>query len=58
MSPLARAIVTELRTEPRHFGEVVEAHMDVPWRDFLGAWGEVRAADVLMRDDAGRYLVT
>lgn len=58
MSPLARAIVTELRAQPRHFGEVVDAHMDVPWRDFLRAWGEVRAADVLARDDAGRYLVT
>jgi hypothetical protein len=58
MSRLAEVIVAELRAQPRHFGEVVEAHMDVPWRDFLRAWGEVRAADVLARDDAGRYLVS
>ena len=58
MSRLAEVIVAELRAQPRHFGDVVEAHMDVPWRDFLRAWGEVRAADVLARDDAGRYLIS
>ena len=58
MSPLACAIVAEVSAEPRHFGELVLAHMDVPWRDFLRAWGEVRGADVLSRDDAGRYLVS
>ena len=42
---------------PRHFGELVEAHMDALWRDFLYAWGEVRASDLLERDDAGRYLI-
>jgi ABC-type iron transport system FetAB ATPase subunit len=57
VSPLARALVAELRERPRHFGELVEAHMDAPWRDFLRAWGEVRAADVLARDDAGRYVI-
>ncbi len=57
MSPLARAIVARLSAQPGHFGELVEAHMDVPWRDFLRAWGEVRAAAVLSRDDAGRYLI-
>jgi len=58
MSRLAEVIIAELRAQPRHFGQVVEAHMDVPWRDFLRAWGEVRAAAVLARDDAGRYLVS
>lgn len=58
MSPLARAIVAGLSSQPRHFGELVQAHMDVPWRDFLRAWGEVRAAAVLSRDDAGRYRVS
>ena len=57
MSPLAQALVQELRARPSQFGELVEAHMDVPWRDFLLAWGEVRAADVLGRDDEGRYLI-
>jgi hypothetical protein len=58
VSPLARAIAAELAAQPSHFGDLVQAHMDVPWRDFLRAWGEVRAADVLSRDDAGRYLVS
>ena len=57
MSPLAGALVALLRERPRHFGELVEAHMDAPWRDFLYAWGEVRASDLLARDDAGRYLI-
>ena len=57
MSPLARSLVAELREGPRHFAELVEAHMKVPWRDFLRAWGELRAAGVLARDDAGRYLI-
>ena len=57
MSPLAGALVALLRERPRHFGELVEAHMDTPWRDFLRAWGEVRATDLLGRDDAGRYVI-
>jgi hypothetical protein len=57
VSPLARALVAELRERPRHFGELVEAHMETPWRDFLRAWGEVRVADLLGRDEAGRYLI-
>ncbi len=57
MSPLAESLVAELSERPRHFGELVEAHMQTPWREFLLAWGEVRAADVLGRDDEGRYLI-
>ncbi len=57
MSPLAARIVAEISAEPRHFAEVVEAHADVPWRDLLRAWGEVRAASVLGRADDGRYLI-
>jgi hypothetical protein len=57
MSPLARALLDELRARPRHFGELVEAHMQTPWREFLLAWGELRTADVLGRDDAGRYVI-
>ena len=44
MSPLAELLVAELSERPRHFGELVEAHMQTPWREFLLAWGEVRAA--------------
>ena len=57
VSPLAQSLVAELADGPRQFGELVEAHMDVPWRDFLRAWGEIRAADILGRDDDGRYLI-
>jgi hypothetical protein len=57
VSPLARALVAELQQRPRHFGELVEAHRDRPWAEFLRAWGEVRMADVLGRDDAGRYVI-
>jgi hypothetical protein len=57
VSPLARALVEELQQCPRHFGELVQAHLDTPWPEFLRAWGEVRAADVLGRDDAGRYVI-
>ena len=57
MSALARRIAAELAERPRHFSEVVEGHADVSWRELLLAWGEVRSADVLKRDEAGRYLV-
>lgn len=57
MSPLGERLVADLRAQPRHFAELVEAHGEVGWRDFLLAWGEVRAAAVLARDDAGRYLI-
>jgi len=57
VSPLATSLVAELAASPRHFGELVEAHMATPWREFLLAWGELRAAEVLGRDDAGRYVI-
>jgi hypothetical protein len=58
MSPLARSLVEELQQRPRHFGELVEAHLNTPWAQFLRAWGELRAADVLGRDDDGRYVIS
>jgi len=58
VNPLAERLVLELRERPRHFAELVEAHTDVAWRDFLRAWGELRASDLLKRDDEGRYLIT
>jgi hypothetical protein len=57
VNPLAQSLAAELTERPRQFGELVEAHMDVAWRDFLLAWGELRAADILGRDDEGRYVV-
>ena len=57
MSALAKEIIAALESTPNHFSEVVDAHMNVPWREFLQAWGEVRAADILKRDDEGAYYI-
>ena len=51
-------MVAEIRTRPHYFSEIVESHASVPWRDFLRAWGEVRALASLGRDDDGRYVMT
>ena len=55
MSPLADRIMREIRSRPQQFAEAVDAHRDVPWPDFLRAWGEVRALNRLERDEDGRY---
>ena len=57
MSPLATTLKTSLETEARHFHDVVDDHMDVPWQDFLKAWGELREIDILKRDDDGAYFI-
>ena len=57
LSPRGERLIADVRARPRHFAELVETHTTVAWRDFLRAWGEVRAAEVLARDDEGRYLV-
>ncbi|MGH6913611.1 MAG: hypothetical protein ACREH3_07875 [Geminicoccales bacterium] len=57
MSPLADEMIAVLKKTPKQFSELADAHMDVPWREFLHAWGEVRAADILKRDDFGAYYI-
>ena len=57
MSPLATTLHATLRKEARQFDEMVDLHLDVPWRDFLRAWGELRTADLLKRDEAGAYYI-
>jgi hypothetical protein len=57
VSALAQRIVEQLRERPRHFAEVVELHMDVPWREFLRAWGEVRASPLIGRQEYGLYVI-
>ena len=57
MSPLATTLRDTLQTDTKQFDEMVDLHLDVPWRDFLRAWGELREADVLKRDDAGAYYI-
>lgn len=55
MTSLADRIMREIRDRPQQFAETVDAHRDVPWPDFLRAWGEVRALNRLERDEDGRY---
>ena len=57
MNDLAKDIVAELERTPRQFAELVDTHFDVPWPEFLKAWGEVRAADILKREDDGAYYI-
>jgi hypothetical protein len=57
MSPLASTLAATLETTAKQFHELVDEHEDAPWREFLRAWGELREADILKRDDAGRYYI-
>ena len=57
MSPLASTLRETLENDDKQFDEMVDLHLDVPWRDFLRAWGELRTADLLKRDDAGAYFI-
>ena len=57
MSALAETIKGALLKAPMQFAEVVDAHRDTAWREFLTAWGELRAENILKRDDIGRYYI-
>jgi hypothetical protein len=57
LTPLADRIMREIRNRPQQFSETVDAHRDIPWPEFLRAWGEVRALNRLKRDEDGRYLL-
>ena len=57
MSPLAATMVNSLKTTHQQFHDLVDIHADIPWRTFLLAWGEIRAADILLRDDEGHYYI-
>lgn len=56
MSALAETLIARIKAEPCQFSELVDEHREVPWPDFLRAWGEVRERADLNRDDDGRYL--
>ncbi len=43
-------------TAGQQFRDIVDAHPDMPWRTLLKAWGELRAADLLTRDEYGNYV--
>ena len=57
MSALAETMIAALKTTPQHFHELADTHSEVPWRTFLQAWGELRAADILKRDEDGNYYI-
>ena len=57
MSPLASRLISEITDHPQQFHELVDAHREVPWPNFLRAWGELRCAEVLSRDEDGNYLI-
>jgi hypothetical protein len=57
MSPLAQTIADELRATPRQFSEVVDQHRNIPWPEFLKAWGEIRGLATVGRDESGRYML-
>ncbi len=57
MSPLASKIVSELTAEARQFPDIVDTHMEAPWPDFLRAWGEIRDAGILQRDEDGAFFI-
>lgn len=56
MTDLARTILDAITAKPQQFHDIVDAHAGVPWRTLLKAWGELRAADLLTRDDYGNYV--
>lgn len=57
LTPLARAMVDEIKARPQQFHELADAHREVPWPRFLRAWGELRRAGILGRDDDGNYRI-
>ena len=57
MSPLAATLAAKLEATAKQFHDLVDEHADVPWRDFLLAWGELRQADILERDGNGSYFI-
>jgi hypothetical protein len=57
VSPLAETIRREIEARPQQFAEVVDGHREVAWRELLKAWGELRTANILTRDDDGNYVI-
>ncbi len=55
-TPAVRPSVAGSRPCARHASET-RAHLglELPWRDFLRAWGELRASNALKRDEEGNY---
>ena len=54
---MTESITATLRARPVFFMDLVRAHREAPYRTLLLAWGRVREAHQLSRDDAGRYFL-
>jgi hypothetical protein len=54
---LADSIKAYVKTEPRHFADVVETFRRHPYREVLKAWSDIRIAGLFDRDREGRYLI-
>lgn len=52
---VAERMLTLLREKPVQFMDLVRAFPDVPYRTILLAWGEVREAHRLTREEEGEY---
>jgi hypothetical protein len=57
VGPLAAAMIREITDQPQQFHDLVDRHREVPWPEFLRAWGELRRAEILNRDEDGRYVI-
>lgn len=57
LGPLARALADEIKARPQQFHELADAHRAAAWPDLLRAWGELRRARILKRDEDGNYLI-
>ncbi len=55
MPALAAQIAARLRERRLFFADIARDFGDVPWRDLLRAWGEVRQRFTLERDEDGHY---
>ena len=55
MADLVARIAGRLRELPLFFADIARDFGDVPWRDLLRAWGEVRRRFTLERDEDGHY---
>lgn len=57
VSRVAAAMVAMLRESPRQFMDLIRAFPEVPYRTLLLAWGEVREAHRLAREEDGSYFL-
>ncbi|MBI3075603.1 MAG: hypothetical protein HYY85_01235 [Deltaproteobacteria bacterium] len=57
LSPVARRMVEMLQVRPLFFYDLCLELGDVPYREILQAWGEVRERCRFGRDEDGHYIL-